>query len=398
MGVQLRYNFRLDPTPGQRIALAKAFGCARWVYNAALAVRKSSREAGEGWISGGLLSKRLITEAKKNPETAFLAEVSAVVLQQALRDNDVAYRNFFESAKGSRTGARVGESRLRSRRDNRQAIRFTANSRFKVTGSGRLSLPKIGDIEVRWSRALPSVPSSVTVIKDAAGRYFASFVIETDPAQDLDRFPDSDAVVGIDLGLASFAVLSDGTVIENPRILRRAERKLNKAQQSLARKQKGSNNRRKAVVKVAKAHAKVTDTRRDFHHKLSTQIIAENQGVYVEPRGGSACTQRPEVPREVRARRGLVHLREHAGLQSRAVRARLRESRPLGPRVTGLLGVRSLGRQEAARGPHVAVRRVRHGPRPGPQRGKERARPRAEGEPKRLWRRHKTRTRPGGCR
>jgi putative transposase len=280
--VQLRYNFRLDPTPGQRIALGRAFGCARWVFNQALALRKASYEAGGGWIPGTVLSKRLITEAKKNPEAAFLAEVSAVVLQQALRDNDVAYKNFFESVKGNRKGKRVGEPRFRSRRDSRQAIRFTANARFKVAAGGKLSLPKIGEVEVCWSRDLPSEPSSVTVIRDSAGRYFASFVVQTDPAEDLDRFPASDAETGIDLGLTHFAVLSDGTKVEAPKFLRRAEKKLKKLQQSLARKKKGSNNRKKAVAKVARAHAHVADARRDFHHKQSTKLIRENQAVYVE--------------------------------------------------------------------------------------------------------------------
>jgi putative transposase len=119
--VRLRYNYRLDPTPGQIRDLTRTFGCARWVYNQALAARKASYEAGEGWIPGGVPSKRLITEAKKGPGTAFLAEASAVVLQQALRDCDVAFRNFFDSATGRRKDRRVGEPRFRSRRDHRQA-------------------------------------------------------------------------------------------------------------------------------------------------------------------------------------------------------------------------------------------------------------------------------------
>ena len=280
--VQLRYSFRLDPTPGQIRDLARAFGCARWVYNAALAARKASHEAAGGWIPGGVLSKRLITEAKKNPDTAFLGEVSAVVLQQALRDCDAAYRNFFDSVKGNRAGARIGAPRFRSRHDSRQAIRFTANARFAVLANGNLRLPKVGEVAVRWSRDLPSDPTSVTVVKDASGRYFASFVVVTDEADDLDRFPDVDSETGIDLGLTHFAVLSDGKKIDAPRFLRRAERKLKKLQQDLSRKQKGSANRGKAVAKVARAHAHVADARRDFHHKLSTAIIAENQGVYVE--------------------------------------------------------------------------------------------------------------------
>ncbi|ACU71871.1 transposase, IS605 OrfB family [Catenulispora acidiphila DSM 44928] len=291
--MQLRYNFRLDPTPGQRDALTKAFGCARWVYNQALAIRKSSYEEGGGWIASEVLSKRLITEAKKSSETAWLGSVSVVVLQQALRDNDVAYKNFFDSATGRRKGVRAGKPRFRSRRDNRQAIRFTANSKFKIMKSGRLSLPKIGEVAVRWSRDLPSDPSSVTVIKDASGRYFASFVVQTDPAADAERFPAGDAYAetGIDLGLTHFVVRDNGEKIDAPRFLRKAEQRLKKLQQSLARKQKGSNNRAKARVKVAKAHAHVADARKDFHHKLSTTIIRENQAVYVEDLAASSMAR-----------------------------------------------------------------------------------------------------------
>ncbi|MET7723759.1 RNA-guided endonuclease InsQ/TnpB family protein [Streptomyces mirabilis] len=282
--MQLRYAFRLDPGSGQRVALARAFGCARVVYNDAVAARERARREGAAFPSAGVLSKMLITEAKQSPRRQWLSEVSAVILQQALRDVERAYTNYFSSLKGSRPGARVGAPRFRSKRDARQAIRFTANARWKINEAGRLLLPKIGEVKVRWSRRLPSVPSSVTVIRDAAGRYFASFVIETDPGADLARMPEADNLpsVGIDLGLTHFAVLSDGRVIDSPRFLRRAEKKLKKAQRELSRKQKRSNNREKARLKVARAHAQVADARREFHHQLSTQLIRESQAVAVE--------------------------------------------------------------------------------------------------------------------
>jgi len=203
-------------------------------------------------------------------------------LQQALRDCERAYTSFFASLKGERTGARVGEPRMKSRKDARQSIRFTANARWSLTACGKLNLPKIGAVKVKWSRALPAVPSSVTIVKDAAGRYFASFVVDTDPVVDATRMPDTDQTVGIDLGLTHFAILSDGTKIDSPRFLRRAEKKLKKAQQELSRKQKGSKNRAKARLKVARAHAEVADARREFHHQLSTKLISENQGIAVE--------------------------------------------------------------------------------------------------------------------
>ncbi|MEV0898624.1 transposase [Actinoplanes sp. NPDC049802] len=279
MFVQLRYNYRITPDAAQRTALAQAFGCARVVFNDALRLRQQAREAGEKYVPDGELSRRIITEAKATPERAWLGEVSAVVLQQALADLNTAYRNFFNSLSGKRKGRKSAPPRYRSRKDNRQAIRFTRNARFKILDNGRLRLPKIGDLPVRWSRTLPSDPSSVTIIKDAAGRYFASFVVTIGEDETL---PPVDSEIGIDLGLTHFAVMSDGTKVTAPKFLRRAARKLKRSQQALSRKQKGSNRRKKAVIKVARAHARVADTRRDWQHKLSTAIIRDNQAVYVE--------------------------------------------------------------------------------------------------------------------
>ena len=279
--VQLRYNYRLYPAPAQRAALARAFGCARVVFNDGLRARQQAREAGRPYVTGAELSARL-TVAKKTPERQWLGEVSAVVLQQALADLNAAHRNFFASLKGERKSQRAGPPRFRSRKDRRQAIRFTANARFKVLPDGRLRLPKIGDVSVRWSRPLPCEPSSVTVIRDAAGRYFASFVVETDPAADAQRFPAVGLEVGIDLGLTAFAVLSDGTKVSAPRFLRRAETKLGRLQRAHSRKQKGSRNKDKSRARLARAHATVANRRADFCHKASTMIIRENQAVYVE--------------------------------------------------------------------------------------------------------------------
>ena len=274
--MQLRYSYRLYPTPGQRSTLARAFGCARVVFNDALAAREAAYKAGEPYIPDAALSKRL-TVSKRTPERAWLAEVSSVVLQQALADVNQAYRNFLDSVSGKRKGPRVAPPRFRSRKDSRQSIRFMSNA-FRVLDNGRLRLPKIGDIEVRWSRGLPAVPSSVTVIRDAAGRFFASFVVKVTA----EPLPETDAERGIDLGLAHFAVMDDGTKIASPKFLRRAEKKLKRTQRDLSRKQKGSKSREKARVKVARAHARVADARRDFHHKLSTRIIRENQAIVVE--------------------------------------------------------------------------------------------------------------------
>lgn len=274
--MQLRYQYRVHPTPGQQDMLARSFGCARVVFNDALRARQDAYAAGVK-LSDTDVQKQVVTDAKKTSRRAWPAEVASVVLVQACRDARRAYRNWFDSMSGKRKGRRIGPPRFRSRKDNRQAIRLTRNG-FSIRPNRKLYIAKIGELNVSWSRELPSEPSSVTIIKDAAGRYFASFVVETTD----EPLPEADFEVGIDLGLTTFAVLSDGKVIESPKFLRRAERTLRKAQQSLSRKQKGSKNRVKARIRVAQAHAEVADARNDWAHKQSTAIIRENQAVFVE--------------------------------------------------------------------------------------------------------------------
>nr|WP_197973060.1 RNA-guided endonuclease TnpB family protein [Streptomyces gossypiisoli] len=203
--MQLRYNYRLSPTPSQRLALARAFGCARVVFNDGLRARQEAHEAGLPYIKDTELQKQVITAAKRTQERAWLGEVSSVVLVQSLRDLHTAYRNFFASVSGKRRGPKTQPPRFKSKRDRRQPIRLTANG-FSLRGNGRLYIAKVGDLRVTWSRPLHVPPTSVTVSLDAAGRYWASFVIDTAP----DILPPIENEAGIDLGLGHFAVLSDG--------------------------------------------------------------------------------------------------------------------------------------------------------------------------------------------
>ena len=277
-GMLVRYRYRLDPTPSQRQALARAFGCARVVYNDALYERERAHQTHKQ-LSDTEVQRRVITLAKQTPERAWLTEVASVVLVQACQDARRAYRNWFDSQSGKRHGRRVGHPRFRTKH-GRQSIRLTRNG-FALHGT-RLYVAKVGDLRVRWSRLLPSVPSSVSVICEADGRYYASFVVRRGPA----RLPPVTRTAGIDLGLARFAVVaaSDGTteVVANPRHLRAAEQRLARAQRALSRKQKGSANRAKARVRVAVAYRKVHDRRADHHHKLALRLIRENQAVAVE--------------------------------------------------------------------------------------------------------------------
>jgi len=176
-GMLVRYRYRIDPTSVQRQPLARAFGCARGVYNDALAERRRASLAGEK-LTDTELQRRVITQAKRTPERAWLAEVASVALVQACQDARRAYRNWFDSRSGRRKGRRVGQPRFRTKHGH-QSIRLTRNG-FALRGT-RLSVAKVGLVRVRWSRELPSVPSSVTVIGEPDGRYYASFVVGRDP-------------------------------------------------------------------------------------------------------------------------------------------------------------------------------------------------------------------------
>jgi putative transposase len=274
----VRYRYRIDPAGRQRQALARAFGCARVVYNDALRERERAHHASER-ITDSEVQRRVVTLAKTTPERAWLAEVASVALVQACQDARRAYRNWFASLSGTRKGRRLGHPRFRTKH-GRQSIRLTRNG-FALQGA-MLYVAKVGQVRVRWSRPLPSAPSSVTIIRDPDGRYYASFVVERAPTP----LPPVDRVAGIDLGLARFATLavSEGTseTIANPRHLRAAQRRLARAQRQLARKRKGSVNRAKAQHRVAVCHRKVRDRRADYHHKLALRLARENQAVAVE--------------------------------------------------------------------------------------------------------------------
>ena len=215
--MQLRYNYRVYPDGSQAAALARAFGCARVVFNDGLRARREARDAGLPYIKDTDLQKQVITAAKRTEERVWLGEVSSVVLVQSLRDLHTAYRNFLSSVTGKRKGPKVAPPKFKSKRDQRQSIRLTANG-FSLRNNGRLYVAKVGDLKVKWSRPLPAQPTSVTVTLDPAGRYWASFVIDTIP----DILPAVESEAGIDLGLGHFAVLSDGRKIDSPRFLRPA--------------------------------------------------------------------------------------------------------------------------------------------------------------------------------
>ncbi|ORW27031.1 RNA-guided endonuclease InsQ/TnpB family protein [Mycobacterium palustre] len=280
MGVQMRYRYRIEPTPGQQQMLARVFGCTRVVFNDALRVRDEAYRAGVK-LSDSEIQRRVITAAKRTEERGWLAEVPSVALVQSVNDSRRAWRNFFDSAAGKRKGRRVGRPRFKSRKDHRQSFRLTRNG-FSIRGNGRLFVAKVGEVRVRWSRELPSAPSSVTIIREPDGHFYASFVVDVAATP----LPVVDREVGVDLGIARLATTAttDGGRfgIENPTYLGRKLRKLRRLEREKSRRQKGSANRDKTRRKVAIAHKEVARARRDYHHKQALALVRENQVIHVE--------------------------------------------------------------------------------------------------------------------
>jgi len=282
-----RYQYRIYPSEQQRKDLAKLFGCVRVVWNDALALCKKS----EKLPSNGDLQKICITQAKKTQEREWLSEVSNIPLQQSLADLGVAWNNFFASIKGKRKGKKVNPPKFK-KRTNRQSARFRKGG-FSIKAA-KVFLAKIGCIKTKWSRPLPSEPSSVTVIKDTAGRYFLSFVVEVQPETKLASNP----AVGIDLGIKVFAALSTGERVASPSYSK-LDRKIRRSQRKLSRRSKTSKRRERMRLKVAKLKAKLRDIRKDFLHKLSTKVINENQVIALEDLNVSGLLKNRKLSRTI---------------------------------------------------------------------------------------------------
>jgi putative transposase len=269
MNIKRAYRFRFYPTPEQERILARTFGCARFAFNYMLRLRtdawmKEQKRVGYHETSAAL------TRLKKETEFTWLNEVSSVPVQQALRHLDRAFRNFFEK--------RAAYPNFRHK-FGPQSAEYTTSA-FRWDGKS-LRLAKMEEpLAICWSRTLPKAAklTTVAVTKDAAGRYFVSLLCD-----DLvSPKPESAGQTGIDVGLTHFAVLSSGEKIASPKVFRSNEKRLALAQRRLAKKQKGSANRAKARLKVARIHARIADARKDFLHKLSTRLIHENQVIAVE--------------------------------------------------------------------------------------------------------------------
>ena len=290
--MKARFKYRIYPTPGQKSRLAKLFGCVRVVWNDSLACCQEMYQLGEKKPSNSELQKLFITQAKKTEDREWLSEVSNIPLQQSLNDLNQAYQNFFNSTKGERKGRPIKPPKFKTKK-SKQTARFRKGG-FKV-GQQKVYLTKVGKLKIVWSKKLPSEPSSVTVIKDSANRYFLSFLVETCAK----ILPQTDNSVGIDLGIKTFATFSDGTKVDAPRPLKKRIKKYRKLSKSLSKKTRGSKRYEKARLRLAKFHAKLKDTRTDFLHKLSTEIIRENQTIILEDLNVSGMVKNRKLSRAI---------------------------------------------------------------------------------------------------
>lgn len=265
------YKYRLYPDKEQRLYLAKTFGCTRLIYNLMLADRidiynkyKDDKEE--------LKKQKYPTPAQYKKKYEFLKEVDSLALANAQINLDKAYKNFFRDKS-------VGFPKFKSKKTNRHS--FTTNNQNGTIyiENGYIKIPKLKSmIKIKQHREFEGLIKSCTISQTPSGKYFISILVDIE-IKELDKI---DKKVGVDLGIKDFAITSDGEVFENPKWLRKSEKRLTKLQRDLSRKKKGSKNRNKARLKVAKLHEKITNQRKDFLHKLSSKIINENQVIVLE--------------------------------------------------------------------------------------------------------------------
>lgn len=265
--VNRAYRYRFYPTDEQKIQLSHSFGSSRFVFNHFLKERTDAYYERKEKVNYHATSK-LLTELKNNEKYCWLKDVSSVILQQSLRDLDKAFTNFF-----------AGRARYPTfkKKNAKQSVRYV-KSGFTFS-NGILKLAKNKDpLEIRWSRKFSGEATSITITKDCSERYFVSFAIE----EHVCSLPKLDKAIGIDVGIKDIFVTSDGFKSGSPKYTRKYEKKLAKQQIQLSKKVKGSKNRAKAKLKVAKVHAKISDGRNDFNNKMTTELISKNQAIAVE--------------------------------------------------------------------------------------------------------------------
>lgn len=257
------YKYIIYPNKEQQEYFAKCFGCARFIYNQMLADKIEHYKK-----TGEMLNN---TPAQYKKEYPWLKEADSLALANAQMNLNKAYRNFFRDKS-------VGFPKFKSKKRNRYSY-TTNNQKGTIYIEDKyIKLPKVGLVKLKHHRKFDGEIKSCTVSKTPTNKYYISILVD----EDIKQSPKSTNKVGIDLGIKDFAITSDGEVFENPKWLRKSEKRLTKLQRDLSRKKRNSNNRNKARLKVAKLHEKIANQRKDFLHKTSTKIIRENQSIVIE--------------------------------------------------------------------------------------------------------------------
>ena len=271
--MEYSYKFRIYPTTSQRQQIQKTFGCCRFVWNYYLSKRKELYEVDGQTLNYNGCSADMI-QLKKSLE--WLRDADAHALQNALKDLDAAYQNFFRRIKN---GEKPGFPKFKSKHNHQQSYRTAyINGNIKLFDKS-VQLPKLGKVKCRVSKQVKGRILSATVSQNPSGKYFVAICC-TDV--EMEQLPKTGASVGLDMGIKSFAVASDGVEYLNHKYLSKSEKKLAKLQRSLSRKTKGSNRWNKVRINVARVHEHVANQRQDTMQKLSTQLIRENDVICIE--------------------------------------------------------------------------------------------------------------------
>lgn len=265
--MQKGIKFRIYPNREQQNLINQTLGCCRLIYNRGLAMRKEAFENGQK--IGYSQTSAMLTALKRGEDFAFLKEVDSISLQQSLRDLDRGFTNFFQK--------RAAHPTFKSKHNRHQSYRIiNQGDNIRIVGK-YIKLPKLGLVKIRQSMEVGKI-NNVTIEHTPTGKYFAVLNVEFEPQPR----PNNGGMIGIDVGIKEFYSDSNGNVVANPKYLEKSMRKLIREQRKLSRKQKGSNNRNKQRVKVAKVHEKITNQRNDFLQKQSTMLIRENQTICIE--------------------------------------------------------------------------------------------------------------------
>jgi len=282
--VKKAYKYRFYPNDDQAELLAKTFGCVRFIYNSTLRWRTDAYYEAKEKI-GYIQANAFLTDIKKNPEYVWLNDVSSVPLQQCLRNQQAAFTNFF-----------AGRAKYPTfkKKNNKQSFELTYRA-FSFKDNQLFIAKNKTPLDIKWSQSIPSDPSTVTISKDAAGRYFVSMLCEFEPK----LLPVNKQSIGIDLGIKNLFITDKGEKYNNPRHTLKYSQHLAKMQKRLSKKKLGSANRQKAKIKVARVHAKIADCRKDNLHKLSRKLINENQVVCAETLRVKNMIRNPKLSKHI---------------------------------------------------------------------------------------------------